>query len=358
MVLKMRCKTSSVYLEGCKVSVSALSLKNTDGTRTPVSSRPRPNHAHLGSLDAGVVLVTDTPWGELELRFDPTTLHGRKGRGVFSAPTTGSDPSRNLMYLWTALSTHGPDLHEWPDNAYSRALLSAAVGTFDPATSRNVLGFDALGFDENGVNRRGFRADGLHVITGTPWGPAGYDIANRSPSGLQRPLSWYDEILDKNPARESYLALCRPVMDDPSAQWEHASCLMHTISRCLGVQPHLAPRGLATLADDLLEHALPALKAGLESLMPHHLHVAEPSRQLAQEVAHRIDAHLDQDELDLDHGIVLSTVKRRLTGRFALPELTGVTNDAVVLDLLANELVRDLRATALLEIKSFRARSA
>lgn len=347
----MRCKTTSIYLQGCKLQVASLVKLNEDGSVVE-ASKGRRRRALV--LNDGDVVRIDTRFGPLQLVFDSSSALGRKGRNEFDPAmfaNGGEDQElQQRRYVAAAFDAQDTDINLWPANAYSLDLLQHAKSTFDPATGFNLLGFDALGFDARGLNRRGFARHGIHSQTLTEFDPEGYDVDGFSASGLQRPLSWYARMLDVSPNEIRYQQLTPSLsFSSPERQWDVASRLIRQAGQATGAsRPSF--ESLTHLVNDVIAQAVPLARQELATTLPHVLRLSEPSLHTAREVSERLEQGRDPDDLAFDRAVLKSLIKRRVSGRFSLPDLQSLTEDDM--NTLAASMLRDVRAQALLDLKN------
>lgn len=347
----MRCKTTSIYLQGCKLQVASLTKLNKDGSSAEASKGRR---RRTLVLNDGDMVQVDTRFGPLQLVFESSSALGRKGRNEFDPAmfATGSeDPAlQQRKYVAAAFDAQDADINLWPANAYSLDLLQHAKSTFDPATGFNLLGFDALGFDARGLNRRGFNRLGVHSQTLTEFDPEGYDVDGFSASGLERPRSWYARMLDVSPNEIRYQQLTPSLsFASPERQWDVASRLIRQASQAASSsQPSF--ESLAHLVNDVISQAVPLARQELATTLPHVLRLSEPSLHAAQEVSERLEQGRDPEDLAFDRAVLKTLIKRRVSGRFSLPDLHSLSDQDM--DRLAASMLRDVRAQALLDIKN------
>jgi hypothetical protein len=84
------------------------------------------------------------------------------------------------------------------------------------------------------------------------------------------------------------------------------------------------------------------------------LRLSAATTESAVAIAERLELQRDPDELAFERDLVKALITRRLSGRFALEgaDTLGLTNDTT--EHLAASLLRELRAQALLDIKTKR----
>ncbi len=324
----------TLNLHGARIRLGVLAA---GPEHVPLSRRRRRGHLAVAAVTDGTMVSTPTPFGVLELPFD---------RSV-----TDFDPSRwgdkdyeqreqQIRYVAAAFLSMPRELSQWPQNEYTEAVLWAARDTLHPLTGRNVLGFDVLGFDADGVNRRGFRHDGIHVLTGTGFDPAGWDAENRSVTGISRPQAWYDVMLDQSLRLGTYLSVAR--RGAPAAagsQWELAQRLIDTARH--HVDPAVPLHALCVIADDLIDTVIPSMQHGHAASLPQH---ASSIRDWdsALQTAQRMEHSMDPDDLAFDVNLTSLLLQRRFAGRFALTD--AIPPPPHELDDLASSLVTQLRA--------------
>lgn len=356
----MRCASVSFYAAGAKLRPAQVSIKTPTGTIQPVSVRAL--ETLLKALPDAEV-IAHTGHGDLVLPFSLDDSKGRSGRGRFATPATLRELQRlnpelapedvQLRYVAATLEAHPRDVKEWPANAYSRKLLRLARETF--SDGRNLFGEDRLGFNAEGLNRRGFNERGIHRDTGTRFDPTGFDIDHRSPSGLERPRSWWDVELDVNPTRAAYEAasvtprydLARTVTDLIAA-----ACSLDFSTRTFRQRAEL----LCVLGDEIADTALRSVSSHLSSLSD--IQFISRDGETTLEHGLRVARWRDDDELDLDIGLVSQAIARRLDGRFKAPHLPPTQLQTDSLEQLAGSVLVHVTASVLAENRRSRHPSA
>jgi hypothetical protein len=347
----MRCASVSFYAAGAKLRPSQVSIKTPSGSIRPASVRALETLLN-GLADAEVIAHTD--FGDLVLPFSARDSKGRLGRARFATPATLHELQHlnphltpldvQRRYLAAVFAAHPADVKEWPSNAYSRKLLRLARTTF--ADGRNLFNDDQSGYDTSGFNRRGFDEYGIHRDTGTRFDPTGFDFEHLSVSGLERPRSWWDEELDVNPLRAAYEAA------SASPRYELARNVTDLITTACSVDRSaltLKQRAdlLSSLGDEVVETALRSVRSHLSNLsgIQHVSHDDESPLEHGLRVAR----WRDDDELDLDIGLVSAAIARRLTGRFRAQSLPPTHLDTDTLEQLAGSVLVHVTAAVLSE---------
>jgi hypothetical protein len=347
----MRCASVSFYAAGAKLRPAQVSIKTQNGAIRPASVRALETLLH-GLADAEV--VAHTSFGDLVLPFSTRDSKGRLGRARFATTATFQElqslnPELEPLdiqrrYLAAVLAAHPTDVKEWPSNAYSRKLLRLARTTF--SDGRNLFNDDRSGYDPSGFNRRGFDTYGIHRDTSTRFDPTGFDIEHLSASGLERPRSWWDEELDVDPLRAVYESassaprydLARTVTD-----LIITACSVDRSTLTLKQRAEL----FSALGDEVIETTLRSVRSHLSSLssIQHVSHDGESPLEHGLRVAR----WRDDEELDLDLGLVASSIARRLDGRFRVLSLPPTQLDSDALEQLAGNVLVHVTSAVLSE---------
>ena len=337
----MPCLTSSFYAGGAKLRPSQVSVPTPDGPVRPRSVREL--HTLCAKHNTASLLV-HTAHGDLAVPFDASTSKGRHGRASFNtnsalAQLTTLNPgiapsSVRQRYVSAILDAQPSNMRDWPQNAYSRKLLTAARTTMD--NERDMFGYDALGFDESGHTRRGFDQRGIHKDTSTRFDATGFDVHHRSATGLERPRTWWDEMLDVDPQRASYNAASKRQDYDLAL---HITEAVLSAALLPTSQLTLAERGelLTQLGDAVAEVACASVTSELANIAPQLLQ-ARPDESV-QDHALRLRRLWDPEQFDLDSGLVKAALTRRLAGRFRVAFLPEATISDAELDELTETAI-------------------